>query len=45
MHAAQVVFELRKGQRPPRPPEGVKARVVSLEGAARAGREHPDHTV
>ena len=39
--AAQVVFGLRKGQRPPRPPEGVKARVVSLEAVARAGREHP----
>lgn len=37
----QVVFGLKKGQRLPRVPPGLKAQVVTLEAVAAAGREHP----
>jgi long-chain acyl-CoA synthetase len=38
---AQVVFGLRRDQRLPRLPSGVKAQVVTLESVAKAGKEHP----
>ena len=37
----QVVFGLKKGQRLPRLPSGVKAEVVTLESVIKAGKEHP----
>ncbi|KAK9909434.1 hypothetical protein WJX75_002244 [Coccomyxa subellipsoidea] len=36
-----VVFGLKKGQKLPRVAPGLKARVVTLEAVAAAGREHP----
>lgn len=36
-----MVFGLKKGQKLPRVAPGLKARVVTLEAVAAAGREHP----
>ncbi|CAL5219689.1 g1576 [Coccomyxa viridis] len=36
-----VVFGMKKGQRLPRLPSGVKAEVVTLESLIKAGKEHP----
>ena len=41
MCPTQVVFGMKKGQRLPRLPSGVKAQVVTLETVIKAGKEHP----
>ncbi len=41
VHLVQVVFGMKKGQRLPRLPSGVKAEVVTLESLIKAGKEHP----
>ena len=39
--ACRLCFGMRRGQRLPRVPSGVKAQVVSLESVIKAGKEHP----